>query len=108
MTRMVSGLKLNATIRVSKIPNSRAPDPSPGDVARHRHFSCDLPGLRILSYQSSESGKMQPDAHQIKFSQKNEKEVAREEELRDISRFVFFLPLVFRCTKRKACYASLK
>lgn len=27
MTRMVSGLKLNATIRVSKIPNSRAPDP---------------------------------------------------------------------------------
>lgn len=28
MTRMVSGLKLNATIRVSKIPNSRAPDPA--------------------------------------------------------------------------------
>lgn len=55
-----------------------------GDVTRHRHFSCDLPGLRILSYQSSESGKVQPDAHQIKFGQKNEKEVAREEELRDI------------------------
>ena len=28
MTRMVSGLKLNATIRVSKIPNSRAPEPA--------------------------------------------------------------------------------
>lgn len=28
MTRMVSGLKLNATIRVSKIPNSRASDPA--------------------------------------------------------------------------------
>lgn len=26
MTRMVSGLKLNATIRVSKIPNSFPPD----------------------------------------------------------------------------------
>lgn len=35
MTRMVSGLKLNATIRVSKIPNSSPPDSGdPGREAR--------------------------------------------------------------------------
>lgn len=51
MTRMVSGLKLNATIRVSKIPNSFPAGSGrswTGLDAKHVHFSCDLPGLRFL------------------------------------------------------------
>ena len=70
MTRMVSGLKLNATIRVSKIPNSLPTGSQGGDLcrpdAKHVHFSCDLPGLRFL-VPVGRSEKVQLDAFQIKF-----------------------------------------
>lgn len=67
MTRMVSGLKLNATIRVSKIPNSFPPVPEiSGPDTEHVHFSCDLPGLRFL-VPVGRSEKVQLDAFQIKF-----------------------------------------
>lgn len=76
MTRMVSGLKLNATIRVSKIPNSRAPDPA-GTLQGTGIFRVIFQGF-VSSRTSQASGKVQLDALQIKFSQGNEKEVARE------------------------------
>lgn len=76
MTRMVSGLKLNATIRVSKISNSRAPD-LPGMLQGTQAFFLWSSGASVSSRTSQASGKVQLDALQIKFDRGNEKEVER-------------------------------
>lgn len=83
MTRMVSGLKLNATIRVSKIPNSRAPDPASGMLQGTDIFRVIFRGFVSSARTSQASGKVQLDALQIKFAQGNEKEVGRGRVARD-------------------------
>lgn len=60
MTRMVSGLKLNATIRVSKIPNSRASDPA-GMLQGTGIFPVIFQGF-VSSRTSQASRKVQLDA----------------------------------------------
>lgn len=86
MTRMVSGLKLNATIRVSKIPNSRAPDPV-GTLQGTDIFRVIFRGFVSSAGASQASGKVQLDALQIKFGQGNEKEVGRVAVIRRLSLF---------------------